>query len=318
VRATIFALATTLVLAAPCLSEAQTEDVAAGRERARPIAEKAYDAFETERYADAIRLFREAEGYFHAPPHVLFTARAQVALGQLVAARDSYQSIVAEQLASYAPDAFLQAQHDAERELAALRPRIPVVTVVIRGVPREQVRLTIDGGPSDAPRSSYDLDPGPHLIRAAGEGGETVEVRIDLVEGARRDVAVVLHPASTPAAPAADADGVHTLLVPAIACFAVGATTLAAGIVTGVLSLEKVGDIESRCVDGHCPPEDEDEASTARSLGDASTALLVIGGAGLVAGTALLVVGWPVDSAATSAVRLQVHAGGMSVTATFH
>jgi hypothetical protein len=53
---------------------------------------------------------------------------------------------------------------------------------------------------------------------------------------------------------------------------------LGLGGVTGGLSLAKVADIKSRCVAGHCPPEDLGNGDSARMLGTISTVGLVAGG----------------------------------------
>src|SRR5690606_37900600 len=77
-------------------------------------------------------------------------------------------------------------------------------------------------------------------------------------------------------------------LVPAYVVFGVGGAALLAGAITGAISLSIVADVEERCIDGHCPPEDEDEARVASRLGTASTATLAIGGAAIATGIILV------------------------------
>lgn len=307
---------TFLLLFAPALARAQ-DDMGAARERARPIAHDAYLRFEAGDYPAAIDLFRQAEAIYHAPPHLLFIARSQVKLGRIMDAHKSYLAVTSEKLAAYAPDAFRQAQGEAQVELAELRKRIPVVKVIIRGVDAKRVRVSIDATVVTPRPDGHELAPGAHTIVAEQlDGGERIVKRIALAEGARDDVVFELTP-PRPARriePAPPAEETHSLLVPSLVCFGVSAAALAAGAATGIVSLRKVEAIKERCVDNHCPPADESEADEARALGHASTVLLVVGGAALAAGVTLLIVGWPDDD---SAARLELRPDGFVMRGAF-
>ncbi|HEX9621815.1 MAG TPA: tetratricopeptide repeat protein, partial [Polyangiaceae bacterium] len=84
---------------------------------ARAAATEGAKAFQEGRWQDAVDLFTRAESLVHAPPHLLFLARAQVKLGRLVAARELYNKILREPLAGDAPPAFLTAREAAEAEI---------------------------------------------------------------------------------------------------------------------------------------------------------------------------------------------------------
>src|SRR5262249_44867150 len=96
------AVVSACVLAAPHASAQSDENRAAARaaatEGARAMSEK--------RYADAVDLFTRAEALVHAPPHLLYIARALAAQGKLVRAQETYVKIGRETLPPNAPKAF--------------------------------------------------------------------------------------------------------------------------------------------------------------------------------------------------------------------
>src|SRR5688572_27207371 len=120
---------------------AQTDEERAG---ARAAAQEGARAFEEGRFADAIDLFTRAQAPVKAPPHLLYMARAHEKLGQLVKAREAYNKITRDRIGDDAPQAFKDAQEAAKKELAALEPRIPYVTVVVKDA-KGEVSVTMDG-----------------------------------------------------------------------------------------------------------------------------------------------------------------------------
>src|SRR5689334_21165790 len=87
-------------------AHAQTDEQRAG---ARSLATEGASAFKDGRYKEAVDLFTKAESLMHAPPHLLYLARAHVKLGQYVKAREAYLRITKEQLGGNAPQAFRDA-----------------------------------------------------------------------------------------------------------------------------------------------------------------------------------------------------------------
>jgi hypothetical protein len=177
---------------------AQTDEERAG---ARAAATAGAQAFAEKRWTDALDLFTRAESLVHAPPHLLYMARANANLGKLVRARELYLKLQRETLAATAPQAFRDAVRDAGTELAAIEPRIPYVTVNVEGAGSEPVVVTQDGSQVSAaligvPRP---VDPGEHEYKATSGGlaSEVSKVKVD--EGKR--VSVVLKLAAGGAAP---------------------------------------------------------------------------------------------------------------------
>ena len=170
---------------------AQSDEDRAG---ARTMATEGAKAFAEQRWADAVDLFTRAESLVHAPPHLLFVARARVKLGQLVLAREAYTKIIRENIAPKAPAVFHEAQTSAKVELPALEPRIAMLTVSVTGSEGKSTSVTIDGQPLPpafvgAPKP---MNPGEHRLQATAEGMASDVVTVTLREGARQNVALAL------------------------------------------------------------------------------------------------------------------------------
>ena len=109
-----------LMCAATVPVYAQTDEARAG---ARSLATEGATAFSDGRFKDAVELFSKAESLVHAPPHLLFIARASTKLGQFVKAREAYEKAIALDAAYASPvlnlgilnDLYLQ---DRKRALA--------------------------------------------------------------------------------------------------------------------------------------------------------------------------------------------------------
>ena len=100
---------------------------------------------------------------------------------------------------------------------------------------------------------------------------------------------------------------------------AVGGAAVAAGAITGGLSLVEVDRLDDRCPTKRgCRSEDEVLADRARALGDASTGLFVVGGAAFVTGLVLaLVPDEPRDPVAGIRVSPAIGLGSAAVRVAF-
>src|SRR5277367_6697243 len=95
----------------------------ADRLTARALGLAGGEALEAKDYATAAECYTRAEALFHAPTLLLGLARAQVGLGKLVDAVETYQRVVMEPVPPNAPPVFAEAVASAEKELAAVMPR---------------------------------------------------------------------------------------------------------------------------------------------------------------------------------------------------
>jgi hypothetical protein len=280
-----------MAIAVALLAPAAGAQPSKQRDAARALADAGYELYTQEDWAGAYDRFENAEDIFHAPPHVLYMARAKAKLGELLAARDLYARLADEKLGADAPPAFHDAKRDAQKELDALARTIPTLTVDVEAPAEASVRLTIDGRPA-APGSAVLLDPGKHTVAAEIEGAPREQREVTLEAGAAERVAIVF--ASSAAADGDDDGGASSEPPGAIgpaALMSIGGVGLVIGGVTGGLALGKAGELKDACpARTGCPAENRDLEDSARTLGITSTVAFVVGGVAVGAGLTWLVV----------------------------
>jgi hypothetical protein len=289
VRAACFAFAT-LVVASPALAAGpSTTD----REAARSLAKRAFELFESKDYPGAIESFEKAESRIHAPPHWLYIARAQARLGRLLAAKETYERILAEKLPADAPAPFKEAQTAAKSELGEVDVLIPSIELTLTGAKASTATVQLDEKPFPASAfgHGYPADPGLHtfVVTVPDEAPieRTVAVKAD---GATEHVSIAV-------------DASPPRLAPIVVAFTLGGLALGAGGVT--MGLYRAGS----------PRSD--------SLRIASIASFIAGGVGVGTGIVLLALrpSAPAAAAATARTGRQITAtvglGSISVAGSF-
>lgn len=164
------ALLSASLLAVVAPASAQTDEQRAG---ARALATEGAQAFNEGRFKDAVELFTKAESLVHAPPHLLFMARAHGKLGQFVKAREAYMKIVKEQLAPNAPQAFREAQVTADQERKQIEPHIGRLTIKVEGAESaKDLSVAVDGQAVSTVLLGVPqpMDPGDHVVTASATG----------------------------------------------------------------------------------------------------------------------------------------------------
>jgi hypothetical protein len=278
----------------------------ADRMTARALAHEGYEAETHGDYAQAAERFRRADALVHAPTLLLGLARAQVGLGQLVEAHETYWRIVRGQLAPDAPPPFAKAVEDAKRELAVLEPRLPWITIDVIGPPGSAVTVTLDDVPFPAgglgtKRAS---DPGVHRLRVSAPGFAPAESTFTANEGEAAVVTLTLTPEALPeVAPSppsvtpvprdASTAALPPLPTPAgktlgVVLVGLGTVGLVGGGITGVLASTKHASLIGSCPGGRCPASVESQVNTYDVLGTVSTASLVAGAACAAVGLTLI------------------------------
>jgi hypothetical protein len=319
-RRSLAALLFLAVLApAPALADISDADKATARE----LTIQGYDALKNKDWAGAAERFTRANQLFHAgnapvPPTIsVGLARANVAIGKLVSAQELYSKVVHEPLPPNASGAIATAYEDAQRELAALTPRVPGVVINVKGA--TEVRVTLDDTevPSAALGVKRFADPGKHVVRALAVGFSPAEASVTLVEGKTETVTLELKPgpggpavlpppggASGPGAgtgtgtetgagsgPPPDASAPLRRTVGFVG-IGVGGVGLLVGAITGGLALSKHNQLTSRCPGGHCPPNsqgmNQSDINSYNLMGNLSTVGFVVGGA--LAATGIILV----------------------------
>jgi hypothetical protein len=281
------------------------------RAGARAAATEGVRAIEEGRYTDAIDLFTRAESLVHAPPHLLYIARAHVKLGKLVKAHEVYLKITRETWPASAPRAFLQAQSEAVRELAELDARLPNVKVVVEGGANLNVLVSMDDATVPKPLVGviHPVDPGGHVFLARAKGWASDKVSVNIAERSSETVTLVLKsapgepgpPEETPETGGTTGDrhdqgtggGNGTLRVLSLTSLGLGAAFAVAGTVFLLKNHSARGDADALCPDGRCPSSARSQIESLDSDADsAATAAWItygVGGAALAAGAVLFV-----------------------------
>jgi hypothetical protein len=169
---------------------AQSEEDMAG---ARAAATEGAQAFSEGHFKDAIDLFGRAESLVHAPPHLLYLARAHEKLGHLVKAHELYNKIVREKLSDSAPAAFKDAQQQAADAIQKVEPRLARLTIRVEGGAGKNA-VKMDGEPVSAALVgvSRPVDPGAHTVEAVADGFRAAPQKVNLEEGGRATVTLKL------------------------------------------------------------------------------------------------------------------------------
>lgn len=266
----------------------------ADREAARALAGEGYEQYEAAHYQRAIEMFQKAEARFHAPPHLLYIARAQLKLGRMLEAIATYQRVVDEKLAADAPAPFREAQVSARAELGEITPLVPSLTISFEGGAPPGVRVLLDG--EQLPASDFgrplQRNPGNHKVFAVAPGLVPVERTIDLQRGAG-EVPVPLQLAPPP----------KPSIVPGVVTLSLGAVGLGVGTTAAVLSRGASG-------------------SKAFNLRVTEITGFAVGGAGVVTGVVLLALragktAAPAASLATPRVNVGLGVGSVNITGAF-
>jgi hypothetical protein len=339
--------ASLLGLSAPAL--AQTDEQRAG---ARSLATEGALAFNEGRFKDALDLFGKAESLVHAPPHLLFMARAHQKLGQLVKAREAYMKIVKEQLAPNAPQAFRDAQVTAEEERKQVEPKIGRLTIKVEGAETaKDLAVMVDGQPVPAVLLGVPqpMDPGTHTVTATAAGFKAQPASVTLKDAERGAVTVKLEvdpnapapvvapaadtpPAGSPvitadsgAAPsdAGPSRGSSGLRIGSYVAFGVGVVGVALGTTFVLKSARNRKDADA-AAEG-CPCDDrselarkiqglDDDARSAKTLGIVG---FVVGGVGIATGATLFVLSSKKQEPQAARVEPFVGLGSLGVRGAF-
>lgn len=296
----IFAVALAAGLATwPSTARAQ-EPSSADRATARTLAQEGYVALRDKDYSTAADRFTRALAIVKAPTLLRDLARAQVGLGRLVDAHETYSQIIREGVAADAPAPWVKALADAKAEIGPITPRLPWITITVSGPAHPKV--TIDGAP--IPEASLGVkrpaDPGRHEIRALAPGYYTAKKTISLNEGESVNVAFELEDAPPDAAPKNEEEAgkvsVATVVDPpwrkpvTIGALAVGGAGIVLGSVTGILAMTKHNQLATDCPNGNCGPRYKRDLEHYHTLGTVSTIGFVAGGVFAGAGVVLLLV----------------------------
>jgi hypothetical protein len=233
-----------LVLAAGVTRvQAQADD--ATKAAARQLGEQGIQAFWTNDFVNADEKLNKAYRLYAAPTLGLWSARARAKRDHWVEAAERYRE------ATRAPSdmgdnaAQKQAQADAENELNELLPKLPSITIQIKGVEPSEVSVTLDGAvvPTALIETPRPTNPGRHRLIAV-LGSQRYESELTLAASEQRTIAVEIKSDSVPVAaavanPPAETPAPQPIAAPVAARNEPGSSVLAP-IGIGVASLGAV------------------------------------------------------------------------------
>ncbi len=250
------------------------------------LVQSAMTAYQRHDYTAALSLFKRASLSAPSLTVRLYLARSYAAAGQLVAATDTYRSLVEldETSAKSAPEQ--AAMESARDELAQLRPRVPSLEVALGDSEQHSrnLRLVLDGRliTYSAPIS---VDPGHHEVVASDADGEQERIGFEVGEGEAKTVGMNWRSTSRASKKSEQASvgGSSARRTFSVVALGVGATGLGVGTVTGIAAMTRYSRAEAhcpanRCTEGAPYPED---GSAFRTLRTISVAGYAAGGVGI-------------------------------------
>jgi hypothetical protein len=187
--------ALTAVALPPAEARAQS---AADIATARQLAVQGIKLYDAGNYAEALDKLQRAQALYDAPVHLLYIARCQNNLGQLVESGETYRRLARVQLAADAAQASVSAKRDGERELSVLEPMIPMLRVEVEPAAVQGLTFSIDGQAVSAAVVGVDrpINPGKHQVQVSAPGYESATSSVVLGKGERKQAKLVLQPAA--------------------------------------------------------------------------------------------------------------------------
>ncbi len=247
----------------------------------------------------------------HAPTLMLGLARAQVALGKIVAANESLNRILREDLPPNAPKVWTDAVAEARTELAKVAPRLSWITVQVKGAAghEDDLHVLIDGVemPVAAVGLPRAVDVGKHVVVASMDRSpKKSEAGAVVAEGQSASVSLEVTWVAPPPGTPPRAKGVvlpngivmvegpveaysPTRKYAGFAAIGLGGAGIVIGAGTGGAVIAKHPSLVKACPGGKCPASEQSALNTYNALGIASTVGFVAGGVLAVTGVVLVV-----------------------------
>lgn len=294
-----------LLMPASALAAPLTEPDERTKAAARQLAQDGARAFDAGRHAEARDLLDRAYRLYPAPTIAVLEGRALEKLGQLVEAAEHYERARRTRLSPQASQAFHAAVFEAERALAALRPRIPQLTIQVIGLPADHPELDVELDGARVPPALIGvrrpIDPGEHRVVARVAGGPPVErvFRIAERQHEKVELPIIAPPPiarDDSRARSSDSDGgSNAQRTWGYVGLGVGAAGIATGAVAGLVMLDRKSRLDDACTPT-CPESSQDDLDTFRSARTWSLIGYGVGVVGLATG-AVLVLTAPSDDA---------------------
>lgn len=265
------------------------------KKRARALFEEGAKAIQENRAEEGVAKLAEAESLFHAPTHLLYLARGQVALKRFIDAKKTYEKLVSEALPTNASRPFKDAQAAGATELVELDKRIPRIVISVEPS-ADGVRVTMNSVALDASRvtaAPIEVDPGTYAFEARSDTLESGAVTVDVTEGSTTRVKLTLHAIGQTPPPTNDTQqGLSPLKLGGISLIAVGGAAVLGGGALGIVHFLTVADADDKfsTCGSACRAEILDLDEKAALYGNVAIGLLAGGAAVLATGVILFAV----------------------------
>lgn len=175
-------------------SESVLAQSAADKATARKLAVEGIKLYEAGKHAEALDKLQRAQALYDAPVHLIYIARAQVKLGQLVDGAESYRKLIRYKLEPGAPKVFRDAVADAKQELPEVEPRIPSLRIDVKPTDVAELTMTIDGQNVSSAVLGVErpINPGEHTVRIEAPGYSPVEQSVTVAEREKKVLPIEL------------------------------------------------------------------------------------------------------------------------------
>lgn len=269
----------------------------------RKLSSDGVAAYQQGDYVRAVERLEKAWSILHTAPLGLWSGRALEKSGRLVAASERYLEAKRAPLDSAGDrDAQESARVDAEKAYQDIQPRIPTVTVQIRGASPQDLSITVAKRTilADFIGLPVPVDPGTIEIMAQSNGGVTETASVTLREGEHEEVTLTFASGAVPVAVTPEANEATAKDEPArdpggkrgwqpVAGWigvGLGSAGLVVGGVTGGIVLSKWDELD--CADGAMCNATPEETAPINDLRTVSTIGFIAGGVLTAAGITLL------------------------------
>lgn len=330
VQSAAFALGLAMIIPAQAAAQDPTDgELAAARE----MFKDGKDLEAKGAWADALAMFKKVAEVKMTPQVRFHIALCDEKLGRLVSAINGFE--LAAQEASRAGASAAEVAENAPTRAAALRKRVAVVNIVVKGR-LSHSRILIDGAPVAAALlgSAIPVDPGRHTVELQTKGKIVFSKNLDLGEKNQATVDIevndvdppppppIVPKVSTPANPPPPAvPEADPSKLPAVLVGTVGILSfIGAGVFLG-LRESTIAEVGETCEKGgkQCDPDFESVAREGEQYTTAVTALTIAGGVGLGAAGVLWILSMPPskDDPAKTKLGLAPTPTGLRLLGTF-
>ncbi|MFO0739369.1 MAG: hypothetical protein U0270_25960 [Labilithrix sp.] len=236
----------------------------------------------------ALASYEKADALMKVPTTGIEVAKAQIALGLFLEARETLNRVSKSTPKPGEPTPFTAARKQAETLNAELAPRIPSVVVVPANTePGQPATISVDGEeiPPAVATVPRKINPGPHVaVVKSGSLEKKVEFTVAEKENKTLNVDLKDQPKPPPPPPPPEKpkpSGMSTGKLLMFGGFGLAAVGIGVGSVTGIMSISKTSEIKDKhCKDDKCTPDQASEIDSAKTLGNVSTIAFIAGGVG--------------------------------------